>query len=465
MKNEELEEIVALLEKGFNPQIISFELDIPEDIINICEKILNNRKINMKSKNNKEVSADKRYEIESSVNKSKSNDEQYIIKFEEIRKRYNDFFCYEIKKTKIIQTIEEEKFINTIIERMEKNFNSYNYNSNREEKVKFTNEILNDIKKLYNYNFTIEQSNRIIEILFSKKMHIKKRDINDRYHYRLEDARSKIRKKVIDSYLWKIEDLNDIDKLKELMNEVSCNINSNGAIIEKIKFHINNKITKLREKNAINKYKQDLPILIMKVTQSVCSNQFNLEESKKLIEQYILEKEKSSQKSFVHNTPEQEYDKAIMKVRSVLVNNAELFEIDNPGSTIENLIKLQKGKVENTVSTVARHFLAKKDYKKAMIICNTYQKKHDTDNSFLANYGISLRREINNEEIKDFVLFNLNENKTPEEINMFFYTLDRKLEEKGLKMSSIIIARKDSKILTLDQLIYGKKVSKDRTIH
>ena len=466
MKNEELEEIVLLLEKGFNPQIISFELDIPEDIIIICERILKNRKNTIKSKVSKQLDDDNKNKIKSSENNSGLNNEKYIKKFEEIKHRYSEFFYDELKKSKIIQSDEEKKYIDGIIDTIENVFSYIKEDTVREDRLKYTNSILKEIKKLDSYNFTIEQSNRINNIIFSEKMNVKRKDLYDSYNYRLNDARQKMSIKIYDAYISKINELDNAEDLKKVLDDVSKRVNNlNKNTIERIKFYINTKINKLKEKIAINRYKQDLPISIIQVAQGVCSNCFNYEDAKKLIEAYVSENKKNNFKSLMNSTPEQEYDKAIMKIRSVLVNNAELFNIDNPGSTIENLIKLQNGRVENTVSTVVRHFLAKKDYEEAIRVFNTYEKKYNGDNKFFIRYGISLKKEIYSTQIKDYILDNLSEDKTPEEAKLFFLNLDRKIKENGLKISSIVIAKKDYKILTLEQLLYGKKVSKDRTVH
>ena len=153
IKYSELYEIENLIKKGFDLELISFELDIPLNEIQQLYKKMNNQK-------------------KSNYGKKVDNKELANKKLEQMREKYRQLFL-ETKKIDNITPIElseeETKEINLCIATTEEKIEEMK-KLPREERRKVVNEIIPKIKNIQSYPLTIEQAEKLNFLLRSEEL-------------------------------------------------------------------------------------------------------------------------------------------------------------------------------------------------------------------------------------------------------------------------------------------------------
>ena len=152
------EEIVKLIKDGFDLELISFELDVPMEIL-----------VQLK------------HELENTGNKKNSDE---VTKMEQMRQKYKELFLKSYKRN--IQTpkelsAEEVELItivtNSIEEKIEE-MKSLSGRPNRSNAVR----ILSELKKIENIDLQIEQAEKLIKLLEAKEL--------DRVNINMDDINS-----------------------------------------------------------------------------------------------------------------------------------------------------------------------------------------------------------------------------------------------------------------------------------
>ena len=150
LEYNEVKEIKNLIKKGFDLELISFELDIP------IEKV-RQYKLELESMRKNDSVKHSAKEIIESKNK------QAHLKFEQMREKYEELFFedgkVETKKTQKI-TNRDDKLINLIISQIEEIENEMKQLP-KNDRRRNANLILTQLKKIEGYQLTINQAEKL----------------------------------------------------------------------------------------------------------------------------------------------------------------------------------------------------------------------------------------------------------------------------------------------------------------
>ena len=189
IKHSEIEEIKKLIQNGFDLELMSFELDIP--IEEIMQYKLELEKTN-KSKPIKTYSA---REIIDNKNK------QAHSKMQQMREQYKRLFFkvdkVEVKTPKEL-TNQEIELINSVITEIEEIVKGMK-NLSKKERRKGANVILTKIKKIENYQLTIEQSEKLHSLIQSEELEKLNLNTTDKIDFYINRTKKTIVKKLTDA--------------------------------------------------------------------------------------------------------------------------------------------------------------------------------------------------------------------------------------------------------------------------
>ena len=206
IKHSEIEEIKKLIKNGFDLELMSFELDIP--IEEIMQYKLELEKTN-KSKPIKTYSA---REIIDNKNK------QAHSKMQQMREQYKKLFFkvdkVEVKTPKEL-TNQEIELINSVITEIEEMVKGMK-NLSKKERRKEANVILIKIKKIENYQLTIEQSEKLYSLIQSEELEKLNLNTTDKINSYINRTKKTIVKKLTDAIDIAQLQTEDLQELKNL---------------------------------------------------------------------------------------------------------------------------------------------------------------------------------------------------------------------------------------------------------
>ena len=205
LEYNEVKEIKNLIKKGFDLELISFELDIP------IEKV---RQYKSELESIKKDDSVKRHSAREII---ESKNKQAHLKFEQMREKYKKLFFknneIESKKTQD-QTEQEEKLINLImcqIEKIEAEMKQLSPIDRRKKAVV----ILTKLKKIEGYQLTIDQAERLNFLMQSEvleKLNLNSTDKIDDY---LNKNKKTVTRKLIEAIDIAQAETQDIEELKK----------------------------------------------------------------------------------------------------------------------------------------------------------------------------------------------------------------------------------------------------------
>ena len=207
IKNNEEESIKNLIKKGFDLELISFELDIPiEEVKKLKSEIETSQKF-------REIKTYSAREIIESRNK------QAHLKMERMRKKYNRLFLKSNKtEVKLPRELSEQEIelINSAITKIEETIKGMKELSKKERR-KEVRKILEELNKLEYYQLTIEQAERLYLLMQQeelKKLSLNSTDRIDVYINRNIKAISRKLTEAIDIIQSQTEDLEELKSLE-----------------------------------------------------------------------------------------------------------------------------------------------------------------------------------------------------------------------------------------------------------
>lgn len=423
IKHSEIEEIKKLIKNGFDLELMSFELDIP--IEEIMQYKLELEKTN-KSKPIKTYSA---REIIDNKNK------QAHSKMQQMREQYKKLFFkvdkVEVKTPKEL-TNQEIELINSVITEIEEIVKGMK-NLSKKERRKGANVILTKIKKIENYQLTIEQSEKLHSLIQSEELEKLNLNTTDKIDFYINRTKKTIVKKLTDAIDIAQLQTEDLQELKNLEKKLTTKMQqSNQIYVGAVKSRIGNKILKINQKMVFDRIRNDVPTDIANGTlDTEIANEIIDKEAKKRIEK--------KPKNRFSLTEEQEKKQILIQIRTVLMEQPEKYHIENPKVTIKQMQELCGGDLEKSIRTVVNNLICSKDFERAKEVCDRFSIK-DNDNQ-IPKYIRTLKNGIRNAEIGDIVLKGLNMRGTEEEDRAYFELIEKGLKMGNVKLSSVPLGK------------------------
>ena len=427
IKNNEIEEIKQIIKKGFDLELISFELDIPiEELKKYKDEIERNNNLSKtKTHNEKEIIDKKNIKAHSNMQK--------------MREKYNQIFFTDNKKEINLPNVSKQQIelINSVIKEIEKNIRELKSQPKAEIRKK-VGTILTELNKIESYPLTVEQSEKLYILMKSKdleKLNLKSTDKIDTY---INKKRKMVIKKLAKSIDIAQSQTENLEELKNLQRKLTMEMaQKNPILVGSVISKIENKILKINQQKALYRIRNSISNDIEYIIKELANGTLDKEKAIKIIEEEARKRIESREKTKFSLTEEQEKKQIIIQIKTLLMENPQKYSIKNPEATIIQIQELCGGEQEQAIRTVVNNFIEIKNFEKAKEICNKYSNK---DNRITFQKFIrSLRNQIKKAEIGDLVLKGLNV--TGNEERIYFELIEKGLNTGNVKLNDIYLGK------------------------
>lgn len=434
------EEVGKLVASGYDLDLISFELDIPMKLMSQYKMQIEPTK-QIKSKNVQKLGT---------IGESKAS-----LDMQQLRKKYMQLYLMNNTGTaRISNQISEQEieFINSKIEVFEdkvkqiKDLLKDTPNDKQEQseilrkRRKIADEILVDIKEIKENKMTVEQLEKIIQILDSdelKNLRISSKDKIDSYMKYTRKIMIRKFAQVVKESLIKVTQLEDLKNLYRKLSKLTTQ--EYEMTVESAKTMIDSKIRKIQEARVIDKFVKSLPKDLIPIVENLASDTIDIDSARELIKIEAKKRMESKTKTKFTLTEEQERERILMQIKNVLMEEGEKYSIINPENTILRVQELCGSSLQDSIRVVVKNFIQRGNFEQARQICKSFSMR-DKEGTM----SRSIRRlecEINSAEIGAFVLKGINMKSSLENEAQFFNLIKRGLENGNVSMQSISLGK------------------------
>lgn len=323
------------------------------------------------------------------------------------------------------------------------------------QKKKILNAITLSLVDLSKCKLNIEQA-ETIESLLSEDEFVS--NMNSTQSYSINKARKSLQLKFGFAIGMSMNEIEDLEEIKGLIEKITPDMEKNNySFFINLKSQLRERMQQIQKKSIFTKQRNNITPRIEAIIGDLAKGDFNYMQALEIIRYEAEQKVKDSPQSRFTLTIEKEVNQTIVQIRHALVEQADKYPLEDPESAIENLIKMDSQKRELAINTVIKNMTDRKQFDEAREICNKYVEMYQVGNPTLSGYVMNLKKDIAKSEISQFVLEGLESEMTPTEEKEFLETIQTKLAKENIKMSSIILGRKDasSKPITLEDVYDG----------
>ena len=423
IKNNELSEIKELIEKGFDLELMSFELDIPlEDLIQLKKDIETSKKIKLANSKNP---------------------------MEQVRERYNKLFFANYKKEVEIPkklTMQQIELVNSVTTTIDKEIKEMKGLS-KKEKRKNVNSILMLLKQIKDFNLSIEQAEKLYNLMQSSELEHLNLSIEDKMDYYVKINRDRIAKKFAKAIDYAHLQTSDFEELKALERKITPKMEkSNPIFIGGIRTNIYNKMSKIQQQIISERIRNDVPTSISAIINDIVIGKLDVQNANEIINSEAKKRVESKPKTRFSLTEEQERRQILIQIRTVLSDRAEQYRIENPEVAIMQIQKLCGGELEQSIRVVVKNLIGQKEFERAKQICNKYALDEE---KVTPVFITRLKKEIRNKEISDTVLRGIAANGSLEEGIAFYNLIENGLKAGNVKTETISLGKSQDGLRTI----------------
>lgn len=429
------QEIMNLIKKGYDLELISFELEIPIEVIL-------QYKSELVRKNN--------------MNKTR-NKNNATHKMQELRKRYQKLFLKttECEYEQAMEFSEQEQEainlaileIETVIEKMKK------AELNGEFKRGWK-EINSELKKIKGYQLTLNQAERLYQLLSERVLLSKKQGIDNMMERHRIDIARRLARAITTAQF----ETNDLQALEGIKRKITMQMQKDSPMAFGIaRTKIENKISKIKQQEAIDRVKNNISPDIDSIIMGIADGTIDVEKANELIDEEVRKRVEKRPKGKFAITEEQEKRQVLIQIRTALKEKSERYQIKNPETAITKLCELTGDDLSQAIRTIVINLISAKDFERAKEVCDKYDSREKgTSHSKSIR---ALTEEIKNAEIADFVLKGINRKGTDEEEKSFFELLEKGIRKGNIKLNAIFLGKSqdESRIITLADIWEDEK--------
>lgn len=426
-KSYDIELIKELIGKGYDLELLSYELEIPVEELNY-------------------------YKQQLEATSSESRIPYY--KLEEIRKKYYELYKgVEAKKvdnkktankkdTKLSQ--EEIAFINSVITAVEGQIEKTKSTSIT-SRQKAAIEILDQTSKIKEYELTLEQAEKLCQLM----EYINWANLGKKGNA-INNVKKSLETRLAQAVKKKADETNDIEQLEQLAKKITTKMQSRNQIgVAPIANEIKNKIEKLKMKSSIDRIRTAISPSIISIAESLANGTFDIQQANKAIDEEASKKVTDGVKTKFSLSQEQQRKQIILQIENQIMENASKCLLVNPDTTILQLQQLGVDEAD-AMRVVAKNLIERKEYQQAKRICEQFSRLKDTE-QYAQIYSRTLRNEIRNAELGDMVLKGINMRGTLQEEKKYWEKIEEGLKRGNIKLTSILLGKSqdDSRSITL----------------
>lgn len=368
----------------------------------------------------------------------------------QLRERYNQLFfksnSSEVKQPQRLSK-QQKELIDCVILKVEETINEM-IELQKSERRRQAKSILLEIKKIEGLNLTVEQAEKLNTLMQSTTLDKLNISITDRIDFNISKTRKSIIRKLAEAIDIAHSQTEDVEELKELGRKITAKmVLNNQILVGAVKTKIDNKIFKIQQKIVSNQIRNNVSANISSIIKDIALGRLDIEKANEIIDNEAKLRVESKPKTRFSLTQEQEKRQIFIQIRTVLVDKAELYCIDNPEEAVIQLQNLFGGELEQSLRTVVKNLTNRKKFTEAKRVCNSFSKKDDENT--IDSYIHILRKEIRNEEIGDAVLKGINMDGTLEEQNAYYELIEKGLKQGNVKLGAISLGKSQDGLRTI----------------
>lgn len=227
------------------------------------------------------------------------------------------------------------------------------------------------------------------------------------------------------------QSIDDIEMLKQFLNKIK-NIKSKGIAIESYEREIKTKLDKLIEEQKQKDRRNNETDEIKMIAQQLADGKVNMEETNRIIDAEAKRRYENSPKNKFSLTEEKQRKQILVQLGKMLSTQGEKYKIVNPEATLKLMQTLCETKLEPALAAVNDNLLSCYRFEEAKQLCKKYYSQD------LSNLGIKLQKnKVKNAELSYLILRGIRETNSPAEENKLYELLKDGLEMGNVKPESI----------------------------
>lgn len=430
----ENKEILVLIERGFKPETISYEFNIPYEQI---QKVL----------------------LEKEERASKRETEM-----DKIRRRYFEIYDPEDMKVRFkvpsVKQLASYIEADRIIDEIEQKSKNVDEKSKKDKRTTLI-EMLNDLKTLDKYRLSFDQIERLVFIIEDKKWENLSLRRGDKINILLSKARSSISSKMslaLSDELKEVTDLDGLQNIRARIARISRETKSANYRIGVVDSNISQQIQKINLQRATYNLRNNISPAIEALIKSTANGTMNIEEANKIIDQESERRIKSGVKSKFSLSKEQQKRQVTIQIRTLLSERGDIYPIQDPNKALEDLSQLSKDVDRRQLfNIVAQNMLAQRRYDELATFCDQFiqTKRFDEVESEISKTAREKKKEIAYKKIGDMVVDRIKTSSNEQEDEIFIKLLKDKLTKENIALTKIKLGRikGGSKEITLAEIM------------
>lgn len=445
----EIEIVKKLLKSGFDMNLISFELNIPIELVRQCKSELENINVNSAEKTN---SVGKKIYTAREAIDEKNN--QAKSKIDQMRERYNELYfgsnSAKVAKPKERQSKErtqlsreELEFIETVIETIRTNIQKMKTLPQKDRR-KIAFDIIAKLKNIEEYQLPMEQAEELYNLMCSEQLDKLNPSSTDQIDIEINHRRRKCAIKLAQAIDIEQSNVADLEELQRLAKKITARlVNESPIYIDPVRIGISSRITDIRKQQAIDRIRNNIPTSIVSIITDLASGTIDMQKANQIIDEEAKRKVEGKPKTRFSMTEEQERGQILTQIRTIIAENVDEYHIQNPEKTILQIQELCGGSAGLSVRTVVKNLIGRKDFERAKDICNKFSKteQDEEQGNEKARYVRAIREDIRNAEISDIVMKAINMRGTTKEARAYFDLIEQGLNMGNVKMQTISLGK------------------------
>lgn len=242
------------------------------------------------------------------------------------------------------------------------------------------------------------------------------------------------------------EKTEDIETLKKLLYKITPKIlkSYNFGMTSRTKFFVQSKITRIQQKEAISKVRNQVPTQIVQIVTRLANGTLNVDEANKIIENEAKRRCAGMPQKGFASTEEQQKQQIVMQINMALKEKGQLYPIENAKATMQQLMQLGNINQIQAIDTIVKNFTSRKEYTTAGAICKAVESRFAGEE---AKQIYRLKKHVKICELSDLANEML-KNKNREKEKEYYSQITTIMEKENIKPSEVPI-EKDSKGITI----------------
>jgi len=298
LEQKEVEEIKKLIKSGFDLELISFELDVPIEQVRQC-------KIDIEtSKNNSTTRAT--FNARDIIER---RDNQAHSKISRMREKYRQLY-FRSNKVEVVRpkplSQQDMELIRTVIATVQETIEKMK-TLPKKEKRKIASSILTELKKIEEYQLPMAEAEQIYGLMCSTELQGLNSNVTDRIDYYMKKQKSRSANQYAKAIEYEQYDVDDIEELQRLDRKLTGTLVSENPIsVGAVKSKISNRIVAMRQQQAIDRIRNDIPVSIISVISDLVSGNIDMQKANVIIDEEAKRRVESKPKTRFSLTEEQE---------------------------------------------------------------------------------------------------------------------------------------------------------------